>query len=142
VVVPLSDLTAAQWREVEAASIIPAGMKGRFIGIETLRTIIRRSRRSNEQNALLWRLYTDILSLGGESLGGWTKDDLHEYCLGEWAGWDRCEAFGRVRLKPKRRSSRLTKSEFGDYLDFVCRRMAEHGIVLSLPGDALLCTSP
>jgi hypothetical protein len=135
----MSDLTPAQWREIEKASM-PIHWVGEersrlMIELGVLRNVLRKSRRSNDQNALLWRLYTDILALGGESLGGWTKEDLHEYCLGEWAGWDKCTAFGRTRLKPKRRSSRLTKTEFSDYLEFICQRMAEHGIVLALPGD-------
>ena len=67
--------------------------------------------------------------------GGWTKDDLHEWALGEHFGWDEHKAFGRTRLKPKRRSSTLTKQEFTDFLDWFVRRMAEFGIVLELPGE-------
>jgi hypothetical protein len=132
----VTDLTQSQWRAIENESIYLPGQKavGRFIGLGTLRTILKR-RRTNDQNALLWALYSDALKLGGESLGGWTSDDLHEYMLGEFHGWDRCEAFGRVRMKPKRRSSRLTKQEFSDFVEFVVRKFAEHGIVLKLPGD-------
>lgn len=68
-------------------------------------------------------------------MGGWTRDDLHEYLLGEHFGWEIHEAFGAKRQKPVRRSSRLTKAEFSEYIDFVVRRMGEHGIVLELPGD-------
>jgi hypothetical protein len=138
----MSDLPASTWREIEKASIyLPAQNSqngqnvGRYIGVGTLKTILRKSRRTNDQNALLWSLYEDILRKGGEALGGWTKDDLHEYVLGEFWGWDKHEAFGRARLKPKKRSSRLTKLEFSDLLEFIVRRMAEHGIVLQLPGD-------
>src|SRR5690606_14518566 len=47
-----------------------------------------RRRRSQEQNAYLWGVcYATILREGGEALGGWTADDLHEYFLGEWSGW-------------------------------------------------------
>jgi hypothetical protein len=134
----VSDLTPAQWREVEkaAVNVVRYGGSGQYIALGVLRTIIRKSRRSNDQNSLLWALYQDILNRGGNTLGGWTKDDLHEYFLGEWSGWDRHEAFGRVRLKPKRRSSRLTKTEFSDYVEFIVRKVAEHGIVVELPGDA------
>lgn len=134
----MTDLPASTWREIEKASVYLPGQTsvGRFIGVGTLKTILKKSRRTNDQNALLWALYDDVLSRGGESLGGWTKDDLHEYCLGEWAGWTEHKAFGRTRLKPKRRSSRLAKMEFSDFVDFIVRRMAEHGIVLELPGEA------
>lgn len=130
-------LTQAQWREIERASIYLPGQTsvGRYIGVGALKTILKKSRRTNDQNALLWSLYEDVLKSGGESLGGWTKDDLHEYCLGEYFGWDEHKAFGRTRLKPKNRSSRLSRMEFSDFVEFIVRRMAEHGIVLELPGE-------
>jgi hypothetical protein len=131
----VSDLTAAQWREVEAASIVPNGMKSRFIGLETLRTIIRRSRRTNEQNALLWSLYGDIIALGGEAMRGWDSGDLHDFFLVDYFGAETVEMFGRKKLKPLRRSSRLTKAEFADYVEHIVRFMAERGVCLTLPGD-------
>lgn len=133
----MTDLPASTWRELEKASIYLPGQTsvGRYIGLGTLKNILRKSRRSNDQNALLWALYDDVLKQGGEALGGWSRDDLHEYCLGEHFGWDEHKAFGRTRLKPKRRSSRLTKMEFSEFVEFIVRRMAEHGIVLQLPGE-------
>lgn len=135
----MSDLTRSQWNEIHKASVyLPQDGKrglGRYIGLDELRTILRKSRRTNDQNALLWALYEDILLQGGETLGGWTRDDLHEYLLGEHFGWEVREAFGAKRQKPMRRSSRLTKTEFSDYIAFIVQRMAEHGIVLQLPGD-------
>jgi hypothetical protein len=133
----MSDLPASTWREIEKASIYLPGQTsvGRYIGVGTLKTILRKSRRTNDQNALLWSLYQDALNQGGEALGGWSKDDVHEFMLGEFWGWDKLEAFGRTRIKPKKRSSRLTKMEFSDFVEFVVRRFAEHGIVLQLPGD-------
>lgn len=135
----MSDLTATQWREVERQSVyLPQdGSRGlgRYIGLRELRAIIRKSRRSNDQNALLWALYSDALKLGGETLGGWTTEDLHEYMLGEYFGWEVHEALGRKRQKPRRRSSRLTKAEFSDFVEFIVRKFAEHHIVLKLPED-------
>lgn len=125
----MSDLTAAQWREVEKHS------ERGWIAVAALRSIIRKSRRSGTQNNLLWALYSDALKQGGETLGGWTTEDLHEYMLGEMYGWEVREALGRKRQTPKHRSSRLTKTEFSDFVEFVVRRFAEHGIVLELPGD-------
>lgn len=135
----VGDLTAAQWREIEKAAEFVAGpypgTNRLCIALDTLRAIIRKSRRSNDQNSLLWALYTDALKLGGEALGGWTTEDIHEFMLGEWSGWTRHEAFGRTRLKPNRRSSRLAKAEFSEFVEFVVRKFAEHGIVLELPGE-------
>lgn len=108
---------------------------GRYVGLGDLRNILKKSRRTNDQNALLWALYSDALKQGGETLGGWTTSDIHEYMLGEFFGWQVCEAFGRKRQKPARRSSRLAKMEFSDFVAFVVQRFAEHGIVLELPGE-------
>jgi hypothetical protein len=91
--------------------------------------------RTTEQNRLLWRLYRDILEIGGEALAGWRVEDLHEYLLGEWGGWQAVQGFGHRHQRPARRSSSLSKQEFSDYLEFICQRMAEHGIILTMPGD-------
>ena len=137
----MSDLTQAQWHEIVKASVyLPqdgSGHVGRFIGLAALRKILTKSRRTNDQNALLWRLYTDILALGGEALGGFTKDDLHEFFLVDYFGAETKELFGRKKLKPLRRSSRLTKQEFSDFVEHIVRFMAERGVVLTLPGDTL-----
>lgn len=91
--------------------------------------------RSLEQNRLLWALYGDIVRLGGESMAGWETKDLHEFFLGEHYGWAKLDGMKRARLKPLRRSSRMSKTEFSDHVDYIVRYMAEQGIVLSLPGD-------
>jgi hypothetical protein len=134
----MTDLPASTWREIEKASAyLPIDKPvGRYIGLGTLKTILKKSKRTSDQNALLWALYEEILKRGGEALGGWTKEDLHEYCLGEHFGWVEHKAFGRTRMKPRRRSSRLAKLEFSDFVEFIVQRMAEHGIVLELPGDS------
>ena len=136
----MSDLTAAQWREIEAESrylseVHVGHAAGRYISLAKLRTIIKRSRRSLDQNALLWSLYQDAIAQAGELLGGWSKEDIHEFMLGIHFGWDERKAFGRTRLKPKHRSSRLTKTEFSDFLETVVRTFAEQGIVLRLPNE-------
>lgn len=130
----MSDLTASQWREIEEAAGSTADGTP-YILLGQLRTIIKKARRSLDQNALLWALYTEALAKGGETLGGWSTEDLHEYMLGEHFGWQTREALGMRRQKPMRRSSRLTKPEFADFISFVVRRFAEHGVVLELPED-------
>jgi hypothetical protein len=91
-------------------------------------------RRSDMQNAFLWGVvYPSILEGGGEALAGWQKDDLHEYMLGEHFGWETITLGGRTVHKPVRRSSRLNKQDFSDYLEFLSRRAAELGIVIPEP---------
>jgi hypothetical protein len=90
--------------------------------------------RTNQQNAFLWGVcYPSVLEGGGEALQGWTRDDLHEYFLGECFGWETLEGFGRKRLRPLKRSSKLTKQEFSDYLLFLETRCMEMGIDIPAP---------
>lgn len=90
--------------------------------------------RTNQQNAFLWGVcYPCVLEGGGEALAGWTRDDLHEYFLGECFGWETLEGFGRTRVRPIKRSSKLTKQEFSDYLLFLETRCADMGIVIPEP---------
>jgi hypothetical protein len=98
----------------------------------------RKSRRTDQQNRYLWGVcYAHILKVGGETLAGWTAEDLHEYFLGEHFGWEHLRGFGRVRLRPVRRSSRLSKMEFADYIGFIQRKAAELGIVIPDPQEYL-----
>jgi hypothetical protein len=93
-----------------------------------------RPRRSDAQNAFLWGVvYPSILEGGGEALAGWQKDDLHEFMLGEHFGWETLTLGGKTVHKPVRRSSRLNKQDFSDYLEFLSRRAAELGIVIPEP---------
>lgn len=90
-----------------------------------------RRRRSTDQNALVWKLYDRILHACGEDLRGWGKEDLHCYLLGEFSGWEVLEGFGRKRMVPIQRSSKMSTVEFSAYLEFVYRFAAEHGIYIS-----------
>ena len=90
--------------------------------------------RTNQQNAYLWGVvYPAIMEGGGEALGGFTRDDVHEWLLGECFGWEVLEGFGRKRMRPLKRSSTLNKQEFRDYLTFIDTKCAEFGIVIPEP---------
>lgn len=90
--------------------------------------------RTGQQNKFLWGVvYPSILEGGGEALRGWTRDDLHDYFLGECFGWETLEGFGRKRLRPLRRSSTLNKQEFSDFLLFLETKCLEMGIVIPEP---------
>jgi len=91
-------------------------------------------KRSDRQNAFLWSVvYPSILEGGGEALRGWSTTDLHEYFLIEAFGSEIIEGFGRKRHKPIRRSSKLTKQEFSDYLALIEAKCAELGIHIPDP---------
>ena len=90
--------------------------------------------RTNQQNAYLWGVvYPAVIEGGGEALAGWTRDDLHEYFLGECFGWETLHGFGRKRLRPLKRSSSLTKQEFTDYLMHIEAKCADMGILIPHP---------
>jgi len=60
--------------------------------------------------------YPAILEGGGEALAGWEAADLHEFFLGEHFGWETLEGLGRKRLRPLRRSAKLSTLEFSDFV--------------------------
>ena len=90
-------------------------------------------RRSDEQNRYLWGVVYPAFE---QALEGWDKEDIHEFLLGEKFGWTRLEGMGRPKVKPLKRSSKLTKAEFADYVDFCQRKGAEHGIYVPDPEAA------
>jgi len=92
-----------------------------------------KGRRTLEQNALLWSMYGQILKRGGETMGGWTKDDLHTFFLMEHFGEEIRTIFGKKRRVPARRSSTLNKVEFSDLVDHIVSFMREQGVVLEMP---------
>lgn len=94
-----------------------------------------RANRSLDQNALVWALYTDIIRMGGEAMQGWTKEELHTFFLGNHHGWEVTELFGDKRKRPIKRSSKLNKIEFTEFVDSIVQFMAERGVYLTLPGD-------
>lgn len=89
-------------------------------------------RRSDQQNRFLWGVVYKTIC---DHLPGWSADDVHEYCLGECFGWETLEGLGRRRLRPLRRSSKLSRVEFAAYIEFIQRRMAEHGIYIPDPNE-------
>ena len=127
--------------------IIPAS-DGRKAAIERVGVVLTRlphsryritiedakSKRSDAQNRYIWGVvYPTILAAG--KLEGWSSEDLHTYLLGEHFGWELVEGFGRKRQRPIRRSSKLSKLEFVDYVSFIQQRMSEHGIYVPDPNE-------
>lgn len=93
-----------------------------------------RPKRSDQQNRYLWGCVYKTVT---DALDGWESEDVHQYCLGEYFGWETIDGLGKKRLRPIRRSSRLNKREFADYIAWIQRRMAEHGILIPDPDSEL-----
>lgn len=92
-----------------------------------------RKRRSDDQNRYLWGVcYAALRDATGQP-----SDDWHEYMLGEWAGWEEVQLFGRKRLRPLRRSSKLSTVEFAEYVAFIQQRAAENGVYIPDPGETM-----
>jgi hypothetical protein len=53
--------------------------------------------------------------------------------VGEWGGFETLDGFGRKRMRPIKRSSKLNKQEFSDYLLFLETRCMEMGIDIPAP---------
>jgi hypothetical protein len=105
------------------------------LGIDTAWCIeieVHKPTRSSAQNRYLWGcVYPTILKAG--QLQGWEPEELHDYCLGEHFGWETIVGFGRKKVRPIRRSARLNKQDFADFIAFIQRRMALHGIIVPDP---------
>lgn len=90
----------------------------------------KKPKRSENQNRFLFGVvYVEI----AKHLEGFDVADIHEWCLGEWSGWEVVEMFGAKRQRPIRRSSKLNKQEFADFISHVQRTMAERGIYIPDP---------
>jgi hypothetical protein len=87
-------------------------------------------KRSDAQNRALWGVIYPAIT---ERLEGWTLADVHAWCLGECYGWETVEGLGRKRLRPLRRSAKMSKREFSDYIAWIQVKMAEFGIVVPDP---------
>jgi len=89
-------------------------------------------RRSLSQNAYLWSVPYKIL----EDATGHESAYWHEYFLGEMYGWETIEMFGQKKRAPLRRSSKLTTVEFSEYVEFIQRKCAEHGLYIPNPNES------
>lgn len=80
-----------------------------------------RKTRSSLQNRALWGIAYKLLS----EHTGHEPDELHEYFLGEFWGWETVDFFGQKKRRPKRRSHDMKTTEFSDYYAFIQRKGAQ-----------------
>jgi len=98
-------------------------------------TVKKGGSRSIQQNRYLFGICYETILDHGLRDDGWRIDDIHEYFLGEYFGWETLSGFGKKRLRPIDRSSNMSKMEFVDYVAFVQQKAAEMGIVIPDPED-------
>jgi hypothetical protein len=90
-------------------------------------------KRSDAQNRYLWGIAYKTL----EQATGQSAQDWHDYFLGEHNGWEEYELFGKKKIRPMKRSSKMTTMEFMDFVDFIQMRAAEHGIYIPDPNEPM-----
>jgi hypothetical protein len=91
---------------------------------------LHKKKRTNQQNKYLFGVVYPLIA---EHLDGWHVGDIHEFMLGEHFGWVEQAGLGVTRTKPLRRSSRLTRAEFSEFVAFIQRFMAERGVFIPDP---------
>lgn len=80
----------------------------------------RKSKRSDAQNRYLWGVVYKIIC----DYNGDTDEDIHEYCLEKFAP-RRFMELGSDRIKVVKRSSKMDKLEFSDYVESIKQWAAE-----------------
>lgn len=109
---------------------LAAALPGKALRVEVAEY---RKRRSDQQNRYLWGVaYKRLEEATGQEAADW-----HDFFLGEFFGWERVSLFDRPRLKPLRRSKKLSTTEFSDYVEFIQRKAAEHGIYIPSPNEEI-----
>lgn len=92
-----------------------------------------KKRRTDQQNRYLFGVVYAIIS---QETGN-NVNDLHEFYLGEFFGWEEYEVMGLKRLRPRERSSKQVKARFSEFLESVISHAASLGIVVPPPNHDL-----
>ena len=71
-----------------------------------------RSKRSNAQNDRLWKLHRMAASVTGHS-----ADEMHEFALCKFFGYNEVRIGGITRQVPNRRSSQRNTAEFSEFME-------------------------
>jgi hypothetical protein len=90
-------------------------------------------RRSDQQNRYLWGVCYPALA----DATGYDAEDLHEFLLGEHFGWEEYDVLGHKRKRPQRRSSKMSRMEFAEYVGYVQRTAANLGVYIPDPDSMM-----
>lgn len=85
--------------------------------------------RTKRQNRYLWGVVYKLLS---DETGN-DAEDLHEYFLGEYFGWEWVHVMRVKTQRPKHRSKNLRTNDFFEFVEFIRRRAAENGYFIPDP---------
>ena len=113
--------------EADIAKVVE-GIARRFREHGTLLvTVERMTGRSNNQNALLWSVVSQIADAAKVS-----KEDMHEHLLITRYGCRQAE-FSDERIAVRPKSSKFSKAQMADYIEWVLAWAAERGIRIVMP---------
>lgn len=86
-------------------------------------------RRTEQQNRYLFGVVYAIISqeTGNE------VNDLHEFYLGSFFGWEEYKVFDKTKLRPRERSSKQIKARFSEFIEYIIAHAAGLGIIVPPP---------
>jgi hypothetical protein len=86
-------------------------------------------KRSDQANRYLWGVVYAIISqeTGNE------VNDLHEFYLGSFFGWEEYKVFDKTKLRPRERSSKQIKARFSEFIEYIIAHAAGLGIIVPPP---------
>jgi len=90
-------------------------------------TVERLNKRNSQQNALMWSVVSQIADAAGVA-----KEDMHEHLLITRYGCRQAE-FSDERIAVRPNSSRFSKEQMADYIEWVLAWAAERGIRIVMP---------
>jgi len=69
---------------------------------------------------------------------GHTVEDIKDYLLGEYAGWEVFEVLGSKRKRPIKRTSAMNAEEIGQFWDWIIAWAAENlGLLIPQPNEVI-----
>ena len=90
-------------------------------------TVERLNKRNSQQNALMWAIVSQIADAAKVS-----KEDMHEHLLTTRYGFRQAEFCDeRIPVRPK--SSKFSKAQMADYIEWLLAWAAERGIRVVMP---------
>ena len=90
-------------------------------------TVEKLSRRSNDQNALMWSVVSQIADAAGVD-----KNDLHAHLLVMRYGWQQTEWAGQV-IQRRPKSSKFSSEQMSDFIHWLLEFAADKGVKITTP---------
>jgi len=90
-------------------------------------TVEKLSRRSNDQNSLMWSIVSQIADAAGVD-----KNDLHAHLLVMRYGWQQTEWAGQV-IQRRPKSSKFSAEQMSDFIHWLLEFAADKGVKITTP---------